>query len=117
MENKTWKPTVAGILSIAAGIPGIIIGLIIGVIGGTIGWIGNFPMVPNVLGVLTAPIVILGIISIIGGIYALKRQKWGLALAGSICALFPGWILGILAIIFVVMGRDEFEQSTDISAD
>jgi len=41
-----------------------------------------------------------------------KRRCWGLALAGAICALLipPQLILGILAIIFVILGKDEFEQ-------
>ena len=48
---------------------------------------------------------------IVGGIFALRRRVWGLALAGAICAfLVPaGFILGILAIIFVAMGKREFE--------
>jgi hypothetical protein len=40
----------------------------------------------------------------------MKRRVWGLALAGSICALVGPWgILGILAIIFVALGKGEFE--------
>jgi hypothetical protein len=53
--------------------------------------------------------IILGMIAIVGGIYALRRTSWGLALAGSICALPAGLLLGILAIVFVIMGKDEFE--------
>jgi hypothetical protein len=45
----------------------------------------------------------------VGGIYALKRKVWGLALAGCICALIGPWILGIPAIIFVALGKNEFE--------
>jgi len=54
---------------------------------------------------------ILGAVAIAGGIYALKRRVWGLAFAGAICAFLipPPFVLGILAIIFVVMGKGEFE--------
>jgi len=45
----------------------------------------------------------------VGGIYALGRRVWGLALAGSICALVGFGILGILAIIFVILGKGEFK--------
>jgi len=45
----------------------------------------------------------------VGGVFALRRRFWGLALAGSICALSGATVLGILAIVFVVMGRSEFE--------
>jgi hypothetical protein len=137
--EKTWKPTTAGILCIIAGIIGVIPGIVI--------------MADSSFGMLGAPSIVLGIIAIIGGIHALKRKRWGLALAGSIFALFgfagflvifgllvvtyadmvPGLqplpiidtffsssyflfsagsvILGILAIIFVIMGKREFKRS------
>ena len=62
------------------------------------------------LGAIGAPVIVLGIVAILGGIYALRRRIWGLALAGSICALIGPWfILGILAIVFVSLGKREFE--------
>ena len=54
--------------------------------------------------------LVVGIIAIVGGIFALRRRIWGLALAGAICAtlsLFT-FYLGILAIIFTAMARKEF---------
>ena len=59
---------------------------------------------------LGVPILVLGIIAIVGGISALRRKSFGLSLAGAICAL-PSYILGILAIlavIFVSLGKREF---------
>ena len=50
-----------------------------------------------------------GIVAIIGGVCNLKRIAWGLALTGSIFALFCGGILGILAIIWTAMAKAEFE--------
>ena len=58
--------------------------------------------------IIAAVILISGILPIIGGIYALQRKIWGLALAGSICAI-PGSGLGIPATIFIVLAKDEFE--------
>jgi hypothetical protein len=49
----------------------------------------------------------LGILAVIGGISATKRKKFGLSLAGAICALLSG-LLGILAVIFVALGKREF---------
>jgi hypothetical protein len=106
--ERTWKPTAAGILCIVVG------------------------------GILLIPLVVPGIMPIVGGIYALRRRRWGVALAGSIVTLIapvmimtiagltvswpPGipvtdamlfgslfGIPGILAIIFVVKGKGEFE--------
>jgi len=83
-------------------------------------------------------IIILGIIAIGGGVSAIRRKSFGLSLAGAICALplvLSGWYLamsglaqmvhfvslamvicglasvtlGILAVIFVVLGKREFK--------
>jgi hypothetical protein len=51
---------------------------------------------------------ILGIVAIVGGISAIRRKRFGLSLAGAICAL-PSVILGILAVVFVALGKREFE--------
>jgi len=51
--------------------------------------------------------VILGIIALVGGISAISRKRFGLSLAGAICALLSG-LMGILAVIFVVLGKREF---------
>jgi len=103
--EKTWKPTTAGILCIIAGAISVIIGIVIAAIGG-IGWFFGMPW----FSAIGAPLIIVGIIAIVGGSCALRRRVWGLALAGSICALLPpGTILGILAIIFVSLGKGEFE--------
>jgi hypothetical protein len=104
--ERTWKPIAAGIMSIIAGVGEVIMGIVIAVAGGIT--FGLFGM--GWLGVLGAPLIIFGVIAIVGGIYALGRRVWGLALAGSICALIgPQFILGILAIIFVILGKREFE--------
>ena len=51
-------------------------------------------------------------VAVIVGTFALRRRTWGLALAGAICALFPPHValLGILAIIFVALSKDEFSS-------
>ena len=117
MGNKTRKPTAAGILSIIAGATGVVGGTVLAVLDLTTGRIPLDPLVSRVFGevaiviVLAVPLIILGIIAIIGGIYALKRRKWGLSLAGSICSLVCVFFLGIPAIIFVITRKDEFESS------
>jgi hypothetical protein len=103
--EKTWKPTVVGVLAIIAGVLGLIIGVLfatgVGLLGGIfgMGW----------LSAIFAPLIVFGVIAIVGGICALQRRIWGLALAGSICALIGPWfLLGILAIVFVSLGKREF---------
>jgi amino acid transporter len=61
--------------------------------------------------------LLLGIMSIIGGIFALMRKAWGAALAGAITALYPWGIFGILAIIFVAMAKQEFSKPSKETGD
>ena len=54
-------------------------------------------------------LVVLGIIAILGGIWALRRRSFGLSLAGAICVL-PLGFFGLLAIVFIAMARSAFEK-------
>ena len=110
----TWMPLTAGILAIIAGAMGVTFGIVVatlGILAGglvaviglpVIGWIGA--------GAAAIPLAV-GTMAIIGGVYALKRSIWGLALAGTICSLLCVWFLGIPAIIFVILGKGEFEKT------
>jgi hypothetical protein len=106
IKGETWKPTAAGILYIIAGVISGVSGIVIATVGG----IGGAFIGMGWLSAIGAPLIVLGIVAIVGGIYALRRRLWGLALAGSICALIGPWaLLGILAIVFVSLGKGEFE--------
>jgi hypothetical protein len=104
---KTWKPTAAGILSIIS--------------GAFMAWYHWGPHTP----VETIPLgIALGLIAIAGGIFAIRRKVWGLALAGAICAIVPAhpwgdltWtpVLGILAALLVVGSKNEFSSSASKS--
>ena len=106
--ERTWKPTTAGVLTIISGCYGIGVGAIVLGLGTT--FMFGIPGLELLAGI-GAGIIVIGIIALIGGIYALRRKVWGFALTGAILAaiLFPvGTVLGILAIIFVAMGKNEF---------
>ncbi|MBM4446660.1 MAG: hypothetical protein FJ023_04815 [Chloroflexi bacterium] len=108
--KKTWMPMAAGILDIVAGSLGLIgvCGLTIG--GGVMRMIPDVPrFLPPLFMGLAIPLAIVGILAIVGGIYALQRKNWGMALAGSIAAFFPSWVLGIAAIVFTALSKNEFE--------
>ncbi len=112
--QKTWKPTVAGILDIISGVFGLtsFIGLIIGiiVISGAPYVTGPIPwFVPAVLWIIAIPTLIVGILALVGGIYAVQRKRWGWALTGSIAAILAAIPLGIAAIVFTALSKDEFE--------
>jgi hypothetical protein len=70
--------------------------------------IGTFAVTADLIMVVSLVFLVFGVVALVGGIYALKRRRWGLALAGSILALFTGGVLGLLSIIFVTLGKKEF---------
>src|SRR3989304_5163786 len=89
MKPKTMKPTIAGIPG-AEGLAAII------VVCGAIG-------------------IIFGLIALIGGVMALQRKKWSLALIGSILGLFTigfvvfeASILSLVALILLAISKNEF---------
>jgi len=115
--------TAGGILSIVGGAFEVIGGLIVGVL--TIGtrillrlallpfhpghWFERIiPVIPAWLIIVGVPLLVLGIIAIVGGVSAIRRKNFGLSLAGAICALIPLNLLGLLAVIFVSLGKREF---------
>lgn len=101
---NTWMPVTAGILTIIAGVVDFLVGLI----RGAIGHAGFFSI--WVLGARGVPLIVLGIIAVIGGVFALQRKAWLMALIGAICALmWPLSLFGILAIIFVALSQKEFK--------
>jgi hypothetical protein len=115
---KTWKPMTGGILAIVAGAMDVAFGFMLLFLGGVLSSILAafgapemlfFVPFPILLGV-AAPFFILGTLAIVGGSCAIRRMTWPLALAGAICALFPPqlMILGVTAIVFIVLGKDEF---------
>jgi hypothetical protein len=108
-----WMPTVAGILSIIAGVIGLGLGGCAAAAGAL--WGGVLAMfglghLGGIFAGLAAIPLICAMVAIAGGIYALKRTKWGLALAGCICAILSyGVFLGIAATVFVILGKNEFK--------
>jgi hypothetical protein len=132
--ERTWKPTAGGVLSIISGILEIIIGIAVIFWGSLMALLGEswpylsdiYPdlgdlaiLTPGEFGMITATalivgivILVFGIIALAGGIHSIKRKRWGLALAGAILS-FPflplGGILGLLAVIFISLGKGEFE--------
>jgi len=116
VKPRTGVPVAAGVLLIIAGVLGLV-GLALSFI--LVG--GLFSFLPFVGGILGTLFLICGIIvsvfsifALVGGIMALRRRMWGLALTGSILGLFAlgPWgiasILSLVALILVVVSHDEF---------
>jgi len=118
--EKTWKPTAAGVLDIVSGVLSLIsiVGWVLFAIGvskfiefgGAEAYGIAIPgFLPGIIWGSVAFLAIAGILAVVGGVYALQRKNWGLALTGSIFALFPQFLLGVLAIVFTALAKDEFE--------
>jgi len=116
---KTWKPLVGGIIAITAGVFDLLgtLGLTIAIaVLGTSELVVTeadiYPLTVSGLNAILATVAvylaIAGVLAIVGGIFALQRKLWGLALAGSIAAVLPFWVFGITSIVFMAISKEEF---------
>jgi hypothetical protein len=109
-----WMPVTAGILELIAGVAGLIVGIIYAVVAGFLTF-----FIAGLGALLGAPLIILSIVAIVGGIFSIRKRAWGLALAAAICAFISGvlgfpWTvpaiaLGIAAIVFTALGKGQFK--------
>ncbi len=122
-QGKTWMSTVAGVLSIVAGAFSIIAAIwMVFLLVVTASWTFPYdyispydlPFATSVISIILVAILIYcavgAVFPIIGGVFALQRRHWGWALAGSIVAIFVALPFGVLATIFVSLGKDEFKN-------
>ncbi len=117
-RRNTWMSTTAGVLNIvSAAIKfALVLALVIAavVVGDAMTFTGVIYWTPvNVTGLLwsvAVPLAIAGALSLVGGVFALQRKQWGWALAGSIAALFPFGLLGMVSIILTALSKDTFDR-------
>ena len=108
--ERPWCPLTAGILDIISGIWALCWVFVLALGGGITSIVSDVPQwVPTLLFGLAIPFALLALLAVIGGIFALQRKSWGLALAGSISAFFCCFILGIVSIILVAISHHEFK--------
>jgi hypothetical protein len=114
-------PVVSGILSIITGGLSLLAGIAfaLGMVFYLTPQYGFYPdemQVPVILAwvIIFVPLLVLSVLAIIGGIFAIKRRLWGLALAGAICALLTmwAWPLGMASIILTALSKSEFDHYT-----
>ena len=107
-----WMPVTAGILDLLIGVPGLIAGIILAVIGGFLTF-----FIGGLGAIIAGPMIILSIVAIIGGVFAIRKRAWGFALAGAICGFIvglplvvvPAILFGIPAIVFTALGKRQFK--------
>jgi hypothetical protein len=118
-DNKNhWMPVVAGILTLIAGVTkllaflGVLIAAIFIPASSYSSW-GDAPHMmwsANWMIAFMVPLLVLGVLAIIGGVYMLQRRMWGMALAGAIAALLPNTLLGIAAVVLIAISKDQFDH-------
>ena len=117
-------PRAAGVLNLISGVIhllGSVFVLIFGWLGDgvfSILWYGMVgtpltpltqPMSPDLQPILAIPVLVVSIVSIVGGIYALRKRAWKFVLTGSVCGTLLTWFLGLPAIILTVMLKNKFQ--------
>ncbi len=107
MRNKKM-PVVGGILCIISGVVGLFWLIPAFGVGGGLGLGGE-------LWVCVVLQFVISTLAIIGGIFAIMRRMFAIAIIGAICAIIAGGILfaitltlGLLAIILIALGKDSF---------
>lgn len=106
------RARLGGVLTLVAGIVGLVSGFMFMLTGGNIESALTFPTTITTLNGL--PTLIMGIIALAGGICAMRKRAFGFAVAGAVLSIVATFnlgiviILGILGIIFTSMGKKEF---------
>jgi uncharacterized membrane protein HdeD (DUF308 family) len=106
-KKKTQLSLAAGIIDIAAGGFSLVSLLLVTIFLFVL--IGSEDGVPFFVALIPLAMLVPGVIAIVGGIFALRRRSWVMALIGSIALIVTSSVAGIAALVLTVMARDEFE--------
>lgn len=124
--ERTWKPTVAGVLDIIAGAYGLIGGTILLVLGGVI--VASIAQAgggsgPDMGRILTTGLfqalgwshIVGGLLAIVGGILNFQRRNWTAAIIFNVAAVIASFTLGLPALILTAMSEKEFARGSAAS--
>jgi len=67
------------------------------------------PFVPSIIFGVPMMSIVIGVLALAGGIFAMRRKRWKWALTGAIAAALSLLPLGIAAIVLITISRDEFD--------
>ncbi len=72
--------------------------------------------VESILDACGVLVLVFGVFLLLGGIFALKRDHWSISIMGAILGsfsigpLFLGSLLSLIALILILLSRDEFKE-------
>ena len=108
--NRTASPVIAGVMNIVIGsinLLGVIgVGIAIAVLYSTA---GTTPIATTVLWIVFIILLVFSLPSLVGGIYALQRRNWVMALIGSIASLLTWNLIGLIPLVLVIISKNEFD--------
>ena len=120
MESTGWprEPRsdallAGGILSIVSGILALITGILLVVIGSSYGLLVHTGGAQITLcGIVS---IVLGVPAVLGGVFALKRKHFSLAVLGAFTGmaaggLYVGFLLGLAALVLYLFSNADFDD-------
>ena len=103
-KKESAMPLIGGILIIIVSLGYLIAGAVLAVAGGSALWMDfddtGFAVACG------AVVLLLGVIVLLGGVFAVQRKHFGLAVVAGIMAI-PS-LLGIIGLILVMVSKEEF---------
>jgi len=63
----------------------------------------------TVIWLVAIPLLVISLLAIIGGSFAINKKNWALALTGAIFSIVPTQVIGIIAVILIVISKKEFK--------
>jgi hypothetical protein len=113
-KKKTIMPVIGGVLILVGGLLTLFTGI------GLVASVGPLDalmivdfqgsdLLQDILTVCGVIFIILGLVGILGGVFALQRKHFGLAVLGGIFALVGWFIPALVGLILIGVSKDEFE--------
>jgi hypothetical protein len=76
----------------------------------------EYAIIAGVYGIGALFYVVMGVLGIVGGILALRKKSWGMALTAAIAGTFAFFPCGVAAIVFTALGKGEFKTTPQDSS-
>ncbi len=108
--EKTAMPVIAGIMNLVIGFINLLGVLGVGIAIAVVWSEQASDVALLVLWIVFGVLLVFSVPSIIGGIYALQRRNWVIALLGSVGSFLTWNLIGLAPLILVILSRNEFDQ-------
>jgi hypothetical protein len=115
-----WMPIAGGVLNILSGIIGIIATVFLVTVSiafgaeiaedvfSSFGFL-NIGLPITIIWLIAIPMLLISLLAIISGTFAINKRNWALALTGAAFSIIPTQIIGIIATILIIISKKEFK--------